>query len=161
MSPRRRRVLVLVEHLRGLVRDVGRDCDQLFGHVVDGHSQPVDLDRVLAELDERLVARDQVRLLLREAGDAPAFDAAQHGGHAVLRRLHDANHLALDADRVQVGARRLLDVGVLLRADENARAFAAQRLDETQRAGASNLHRHDCARETGPGCAATAAEGSL
>ena len=47
------RVLVLIEHLRGLVRDVGRDRDELLGHVVHRHAQAVDLDRVLADLDQR------------------------------------------------------------------------------------------------------------
>ena len=123
------RILVLVQHLRGLVRDVGRDRDELLGDVVDRHAQPVDLDRVLADLDQRFVAGDEVRLLLREADDATALDAAQHRGDAVLGRLHDPNDLALDADRVEIRAGRLFDVGVLLGADQHARALAAERLD--------------------------------
>ena len=142
MSPRRAGILVLVEHLRRLVRDVGRDGDQLLGHVVDRHAEAVDLDRVLADLDQRLVRGDQVRLLLHEAGHAAPLGPAQHGGDAVLGGLDDADHLALDADGVEVLAGGLFDVGVLLRADQDARAFAAQRLDEAQRAGATNLDRH-------------------
>ena len=141
------RILVLVQHLRGLVRDVGRDGDELLGDVVDRHAQAVDLDRVLADLDQRLVGGHEVGLLLREADDAPAFHAAQHRGHAVLGRLHDADDLTLDADRVQVGAGRLFDVGVLLGADQHARALAAQRLDQTQRAGPADLDGHHRARE--------------
>ena len=141
------RVLVLVEHLRRLVRDVRRDGDELLGDVVDRHAEAVDLDRVLADLDQRLVAGDEVGLLLREADDAAALHAAQHRGHAVLGRLHDADDLALDADRVEVRAGRLFDVGVLLGADQHARALAAERLDEAQRAGAADLDRHDRAGE--------------
>ena len=54
-------ILVLVEHLRRLVRDVGRDGDELLGDVVHRHAQPVDLDRVLADLDQRLVGGDAGR----------------------------------------------------------------------------------------------------
>ena len=141
------RVLVLVEHLRRLVRDVGRDGDELLGDVVHRHAEAVDLDRVLANLDQRFVGGDEVGLLLREADDAAALHAAQHRRHAVLGRLHDADDFALDADRVEVGAGRLFDVGVLLGADQHARALAAQRLDEAQRAGPADLDRHDRARE--------------
>src|SRR5205814_966994 len=107
----------------------------------------VDLDRVLADLDEGLVTGDEVWLLLREARDATALHAAQHGGDAILGRLHDTDNLALDADRIQIRARRLFDVGVLLGSDKHTRALAAQRLDEAQRARAADLDRHHRARE--------------
>ena len=147
MSPRRARILVLVEHLRRLVRDVRRDGDELLGHVVDGHAEAVDLDRVLADLDQRLVRREQVGLLLYEAGHAAPLGAAQHGRDAVLGRLHDADDLAFDADGVEIRAGGLFDVGVLLGADQDARAFAAERLDQAQRAGAADLDRHHRAGE--------------
>jgi hypothetical protein len=142
-----RRILVLIENLRGLVGNVGRDGDELLGHVVDRHAQAVDLDGILADLDQRLVGRHQEGLFLHEAGHAPALDPAQHGGHAVLGGLDDANHLALDANAVKVAARGLFDVGVLLRADEQVHALAGQAFDQPQRRQAPDLDGHHRAGE--------------
>ncbi len=70
-----RRILVLVQNLGRLVGNVGRDGDELLGHVVHRHAQPVDLDGILANLDQRIVGGDQERLFLHEAGDAASLDA--------------------------------------------------------------------------------------
>ncbi len=142
-----RGILVLVENLGRLVGNVGRDGDELLGHVVHRHAQPVDLDWILADLDQRIVGGNQEWLFLHEAGDAASLDASEHGGHAVLGRLDDAHDFALDADTVEVRARRLFHVGVLLGSDQQVDALARQALDQPQGRQASDLHGHDRARE--------------
>ncbi len=142
-----RGILVLIQDLGCLIRNVGRDGDELLGHVVHGHAQPVDLNGILANLDQRIIGGNQERLFLHEAGDAASLDAPEDRRDPVLGCLDDAHDLALDANTIQVRARRLFHIRVLLRSDQEVNPLARQALDQPQRRQASDLYGHHGTRK--------------